>query len=61
MNKLNKEISSLKSDIEGLLDKGSCSGCHKTLFFYDDNYLYVKCKHCKKVNQYVLEKSIKKM
>lgn len=59
MNELQKEILSLKKQIKDLTKKGQCKGCHKTLFFYDENYLYVKCGRCKEVNQFLLDKSIK--
>ena len=59
MNKLELEILGLKKQIHDLTKKGQCKGCHKTLFFYDGNYLYVKCKHCKETTQFLLDKSVK--
>ena len=59
MTNLNKEIKNLKKEIETLNKKAKCRKCGKTLFFYDKNYVYVKCKHCKETNQFLLEKNIK--
>ena len=60
MNDLKKEIKDLKKEINKLLTKASCKSCGKTLFMFDDNYLYVKCKHCKEVNQFLLDKKVVK-
>jgi len=49
---LQEEIENLKGQIEELTKIASCKSCGKTLFKHDDNYIYIKCKHCKEVNQF---------
>jgi len=58
MDNLKKEIKALKKEIYNLTEKAQCKKCGKTLFMYDKNYVYVKCKHCKEVNQFLLESAI---
>jgi phage FluMu protein Com len=55
---LKKEIKDLKREINKLVDKASCRKCGKTLFMYDGNYVYVKCKHCKEISQFLLDKKV---
>ncbi len=42
---LKTQIDSLKSEIESVSKKEECV-CGKTLFFYDDEYIYIKCRKC---------------
>jgi len=49
---LNKEIKRLKKQIDNLTEKAQCKECGKTLFLFDDKFIYVKCKGCKSVNQF---------
>jgi len=56
---LQTEINELKQQVQDLTNKAQCKGCGKTLFFYDKNYIYIKCKHCKDTNQFLLDKTLK--
>jgi LSD1 subclass zinc finger protein len=52
---INKEIELVRNEIEALVKKAYCSSCHKTLFFYDGKRIFIKCKHCKTVTQFLLD------
>ena len=43
---IKQEIESLKSEIKEVITKEECE-CGKTLFFYDKEFIYIKCRHCR--------------
>jgi hypothetical protein len=45
VSSIKQEIESLKSQIAELIKKETCE-CGKTLFFYDKDFIYIKCRHC---------------
>jgi len=53
MTNFNQEIDNLKKDIETVSKKEVCQ-CGKTLFYYDDKYIYIKCRQCKIVHKFKL-------
>lgn len=45
------QIDELKKEIEIVVSKEECF-CGKTLFFYDKDYIYIKCKRCGKTKKF---------
>jgi len=48
---IKNEIRTLKQEIDRIVNKSECQ-CGKTLFFYDDEYIYIKCRHCGEVKKF---------
>lgn len=48
---ISEEIKSLKEEIKQVVNKEECV-CGKTLFFYDEKFIYLKCRGCGKVNKF---------
>lgn len=44
-------IKELKDQIKEIVEKEECS-CGKTLFFYDKDYIYIKCRNCGKIDKF---------
>ncbi len=49
---LEQQINDLQNEIDQIIRKGKCK-CGKTLYFYDDKYIYIKCKFCNEVEKVV--------
>jgi len=51
MSEIQNKIKELQKEIESVVNKEKCF-CGKTLFFYDETYIYIKCKHCGKTKKF---------
>jgi hypothetical protein len=48
---INDEVLNLKKEIDEITTKEECV-CGKTLFFYDEKFIYLKCKNCGKIDKF---------
>lgn len=45
------DVKQLKEQINEVVFKEECE-CGKTLFFYDEEFIYIKCKGCGKIDKF---------
>jgi hypothetical protein len=48
---IKSEVKTLKKEIDKIVNKSECN-CGKTLFFYDNEYIYVKCRYCGEIKKF---------